>query len=142
VLVTNVSNRLQPLIRYELSDCFVEQPPRPESGGYVRVTVDGRRDDELHFADGLVVHPLAIRTVLVKTPDVTEYQVRQTRDGVDVAVVARDRLDEHTLASRLAASLATAGLPSPRVTVQIVDPAAIERHPATGKTRRFIPLAG
>jgi phenylacetate-coenzyme A ligase PaaK-like adenylate-forming protein len=142
VLVTNISNRLQPLIRYELGDCFVEQPPHREHDGFVRVTVDGRRDDELRYEGGLVVHPIVIRSVLVNTRQVTEYQVRQTRRGIDLAVVTNARLDEAELASRLRASLLGAGLREPQVLVRVVDPSGIERHGVTGKTRRFIPMTG
>jgi phenylacetate-coenzyme A ligase PaaK-like adenylate-forming protein len=140
VLVTNVSNHLQPLIRYELTDCLVQHPSSAESG-HLRVTVDGRRDDELRYDGGVVVHPISVRSVLVKTPQVVEYQVRQTRRGIDLAVVVNDRLDEAELGSRLRSSLTGAGLPDPQVDIRAVDPSDIERHPATGKTRRFIPLA-
>ena len=60
-LVTNLCNRVQPLIRYELTDSFVERPT--PSNGHMRVTVEGRRDDELTFPDNVVVHPSAIRSV-------------------------------------------------------------------------------
>jgi phenylacetate-coenzyme A ligase PaaK-like adenylate-forming protein len=116
-LITNLYNLTQPLIRYELSDSFVQQPPAPEHG-HLRVTVAGRSDEVLVYG-GVTIHPLAIRSPLVKTPEVTEYQVRQTPHGVDVAVVGSAPVDE--------------------VAVRTV--AAIERNPATGKTRRFIPFA-
>lgn len=139
VLVTNLNNSLQPLIRYELTDCFVQQPTS-RSDGHLHVRVDGRRDDELRYEGGVVVHPLAVRTVLVKAPEVTEYQVRQTRNGVDLAVVTIRELDLVPLASAVRTELAKAGLTDPVVQVQRVDAADIERHPATAKTRRFIPI--
>ena len=139
VLLTNISNPLQPLIRYELTDSFVRQPDA-STDGHLRVRVDGRRDDELRFGD-VIVHPLAVRTVLVTSPEVVEYQVRQTTDGIDIAVVPAascDGVDADALASRLTDSLTRAGLDEPVVRVQVVDASAIERHPITGKTKRFI----
>lgn len=140
VLFTNLANPVQPLIRYELSDSFVRQPDAP-TDGHVRVLVDGRRDDELRYGD-LVLHPLVVRTVMVRTPEVVEYQVRQTTMGIDVAVVAsagsEDELDLDDLAARLVAGLVAAGLTDARVHVKVVGAAEIERHPLTGKTRRFI----
>ena len=77
-----------------------------------------------------------IRTVMVKTPGVIEYQVRQTDHGIDAAVVADGALDSPALASSLRHSLHAAGLHEPHVDVHEV--ASIVRHPQTGKTRRFI----
>jgi phenylacetate-coenzyme A ligase PaaK-like adenylate-forming protein len=55
VLVTNLMNPTQPLIRYELTDRFVGQPDAAEHG-HLRVTVEGRADELLGY-DGVVVHP-------------------------------------------------------------------------------------
>ena len=87
---------------------------------------------------GLAVHPHVIRTVMVATPAVSEYQVRQTPHGIDVAAVARADLDEVALAGALTASLRRAGLDAPQVSIRVVT--AIERHPDSGKARRFIRL--
>jgi phenylacetate-CoA ligase len=136
VLVTNLYNFAQPLIRYELTDSFVEQPAAPDHG-HLRATVSGRSDDVFTYGS-LRVHPLAIRSPLVKTPEVLEYQVRQTPRGAGLAVVAAGALDPSRLARKVARSLAEAGVPDPQVTVRCVD--AIERDARTGKARRFIPL--
>lgn len=136
VLVTNLYNLAQPLIRYELTDSFVEQPAARDHG-HLRATVSGRSDDAFVYG-GVRVHPLAVRSPLVKTPAVLEYQVRQTPGGVDLAVVATAALDQTRLAQDVALSLAAAGVADPAVTVRRV--AAIDRDPRTGKARRFIPL--
>jgi hypothetical protein len=97
--------------------------------------VEGRADDLLRYG-GLVVHPLVVRSVLVSTPEAVEYQVRQTPRGIDLAVIAPDGLDERSLAGRLTAALQRAGLAAPNVSVRRV--AALDRHPQTGKAKRFI----
>jgi phenylacetate-coenzyme A ligase PaaK-like adenylate-forming protein len=135
VLVTNLMNPTQPLIRYELTDRFVEQPGAAEHG-HLRVTVEGRADELLGYGD-VVVHPLVLRSVLVDTPEVVEYQVTQTRRGAHVAVVAPRGVDGPALAARLAAALGGGGVAAAEVTVESVP--AIARHPDTGKARRFIP---
>ena len=136
VLITNLHNLTQPLIRYQLADSFTAVPgTRP--GGYLRATVEGRDDGMLRFGD-VGIHPHAIRTVLASAAAVTEYQVRQTPRGIDVAVVARDGLDHARLTAGLASSLRHGGLPGPQVTVRVV--AAIARHRDTGKARCFIPI--
>ncbi|MGD0065410.1 MAG: hypothetical protein ABSB76_18445 [Streptosporangiaceae bacterium] len=65
----------------------------------------------------VTIDPLVIRTVMVKTPGVIEYQVRQTDHGIDAAVVAEGALDQAALASALKRSLHTAGLREPDVYV-------------------------
>ena len=133
-LVTNLMNPTQPLIRYELPDRFVQQPDAA-GHGHLRVTVEGRADDLLRFG-AVVVHPLVLRSVLVDTPEVVEYQVTQTRRGAHVAVVAPGGVHEPALAARIAAALRGAGVPAADVTVESV--AAVARHPDTGKTKRFV----
>ena len=135
VLVTNLHNRTQPLIRYELTDHFTRRPDGADP--YLRATVEGRADETFRYRD-VTVDPLVIRTVMVGTANAVEYQVRQTSRGVDVAVVADGPIERADLASSLERSLRTAGLPDP--CVQVREVAEIGRHAQTGKTRRFIPL--
>jgi phenylacetate-coenzyme A ligase PaaK-like adenylate-forming protein len=85
VLVTNLYNRVQPLIRYVLEDSFVRERKVNDSGHF-RANVEGRSDDILHYG-ATSIHPLVIRTVMVKTPEVMDYQVRQTAVGIDLAVI-------------------------------------------------------
>jgi phenylacetate-CoA ligase len=136
VLVTNLYNRTQPLIRYELTDTFIQQPDVADYG-FLRARVQGRNDDVLHYGT-LDVHPIVIRSVMVKTPEVIDYQVRQTRSGVDVFAVTADGFHLEGLSDRLCAALVDGGLSNPEVTVRPVD--RLDRHPLTGKLRRFIPL--
>ncbi len=135
VLLTNLHNDTQPLIRYELTDHFIRHPA--PSDPYLCATVQGRADDVFHYGS-VAVDPLMIRTVMVSTPAAVEYQIRQTDRGLDVAVVSSGELDRPALARQLEQSLRTAGLDHPHVRVQEV--AGIARHPEAGKARRFIPL--
>jgi phenylacetate-CoA ligase len=136
VLLTNLYNHTQPLIRYELTDRFTRHPADP-GHGHLRATVQGRADDTFRYGN-TTVDPLVIRTVMVRASAALEYQVRQTSHGIDVAVVADRPLGHAALAAALGRGLRTAGLPDPQVNVQQV--ADIARHPETGKARRFIPL--
>jgi phenylacetate-coenzyme A ligase PaaK-like adenylate-forming protein len=134
ILLTNLANRTQPLIRYEIRDRFVRQPDAAEHG-HLRATVDGRSDEMLHFG-ATAVHPLVIRSVLVKTPAVSDYQVRQAGRGIDVRVLESGPVDRERLRRELRSALSAAGLPDAEVTVHAVQ--ALERHAETGKLRRFV----
>ncbi|MPY94095.1 MAG: hypothetical protein GEV08_13835 [Acidimicrobiia bacterium] len=134
-LVTNLFNHVQPLIRYELGDCFVRRPDVPEHG-HLRATVEGRADEVLHFGE-LAIHPAVVRSVLVSTPAVVDYQACQTLRGLDLAVVADREVALGRLCELVSAALADAGLPSPEVRARAVE--RLPRQPDTGKLRRFIP---
>jgi phenylacetate-CoA ligase len=135
VLITNLFNSLQPLIRYELNDSFTRQPDAAEHGR-PRVTVQGRADDILRYGQA-EIHPLALRSVLLSQPDVLDYQVRQTARGVAVQVLLEGGTGVAGLREQLCAALARAGLADAEVTVDAV--AALPRDPETGKLRRVIP---
>jgi phenylacetate-CoA ligase len=136
VLLTNLANTIQPLIRYELNDSFTRQPSADDHG-HLRATVDGRVDPVMQYGP-VDLHPLVVRSILVKTPAVIDYQVRQTARGIDVDLVATASLELDGIIDQLAAALAHAGLPRPDVTAQTVT--TLERHPETGKLQRFLPL--
>ncbi|MGQ0805704.1 MAG: hypothetical protein ACT4PI_17815 [Actinomycetota bacterium] len=136
VLVTNLYNLAQPLIRYELADAFARQPDAHDHG-HLRARVNGRTDEVLHY-EKVDVHPLVIRSVMVKSPEIIDYQVRQTRHGIDVDAITADTCGIEGLSARLGRALTQAGFDHPEVTVRIVD--RLERHHDTGKLRRFVPL--
>jgi len=134
VLVTNLANHAQPLIRYELSDRFTRQP----STSFTRATVEGRGDDVLAFPQARI-HPHVICAVLIGAPAVLDYQIRQRPHGIEVLAVTRGALDG-VLRVELVRALAEAGLPDADVAVHRVP--ALERDPATGKIRRIVRLEG
>jgi phenylacetate-CoA ligase len=138
VLVTNLHNLTQPLIRYELTDRFT-RPAGAPSAGWLRASIEGRADEVFHY-DSRSIHPHVIRSTLSGEGAVREYQVRQTEAGLDVTCVTGSHLDSEALTVRLQGALRQAGLTGPQVTVTLAD--AIPRDLRTGKVRRFIPLPG
>jgi phenylacetate-CoA ligase len=138
VLVTNLHNLTQPLIRYELTDRFTRAQATP-AAGWLHASIDGRADEVFRYGT-VAVHPHVIRSVLAGEAAVREYQVRQAGNGIEVACVSGGDLDAAALAARLEHALRQAGLPGPRVTIRLVQ--AITRDAQTGKVRRFIPLPG
>ncbi|WP_435348932.1 phenylacetate--CoA ligase family protein [Haloarchaeobius sp. HRN-SO-5] len=83
VLVTNLANRIQPVVRYDLGDSVTMYEDRcPCGSAFPVVEVAGRQGDVLHFAaeDGTTVpvFPLAISSVVEEVPDVRRTQILQT----------------------------------------------------------------
>lgn len=140
VLVTVLSSRTVPLIRYELADstCLLADPcpcgrPGPRLGG-----IAGRARDILRLpgASGRVsVHPTVLTGVLDAAP-VSAWQVGQRGDRIDVTVVdPRDGFDLAELAGAVRAALDGAGVVGAPVDVAVVD--RIPR-PASGKASLFV----
>jgi phenylacetate-coenzyme A ligase PaaK-like adenylate-forming protein len=139
LLLTNVINPLLPLIRYELTD-EVTLLTGPTSSPWTgrRLDVSGRFDDLFWYEGGKVVHPYVFRSTLGRTPEVLEYQVRQTPRGAEALVRAVAGANLEPLRRDLLHALGGLGLAEPTVTLTAVN--AIERLPGTGKLKRFVPL--
>ena len=79
VLLTNLANSTQPIIRYELTDrVIVHDEPCPCGRNGLWIEVEGRTNDILYFAsDGrkIGVAPLTLYTVIEAIPGVKHFQV-------------------------------------------------------------------
>lgn len=137
ILVTNLHNRILPLIRYEITDEFqIAEGSCPCGSAYLHVAdVQGRSDDVFDYPGGVRVHPLNFRSVLGKDASILEYQVQQTHRGADVILVSRSRVDVEAIRSALELRLADLGVTAPQVFVRQVD--NIGRQ-STGKLKRFV----
>ena len=136
-LATGLAGTTFPFIRYDLGDeVTLLQDDCPCGSALVRVAaVAGRRDDDFRYGARIV--PAGVfRDVLGTDPRISEYQVRQTRDGAAVIVIGSP--DMTVVTDALKQALRRYGLPTP--TVSVTAAAAIERHPTTGKLRRFVAL--
>jgi phenylacetate-CoA ligase len=139
VYVTAISNPTLPLIRFELTDriTVLDTPCPCGSAHRLIADIEGRLDDAFAYGDAVLIHPHVFRSVLAREASVVEYQVRQTARGADVEALGTFR-DPVVTGQRLESALARLGVPSPCVTVRVVP--ALQRQ-ATGKIRRFVPLA-
>jgi len=141
VLVTNLYNRTQPFIRFEVTDLVtVTDEPCPCGRTFRRITaIEGRSDDVLELpgvaGSSVRVHPIHLRSPLAAIPAVAQYQITQEPDGLDVTLaLVRDAADgdvaaavQHTLGAKLAA-LGVAAMP---IRVRIVP--EIAREAGAGK---------
>ena len=136
VLITNLENLVQPLIRYELTDRFVRLADAPNQA-YLRALVEGRVDEAFHYGN-VEIQPHVVRSVLLGAPAVVEYQVRQSPGGVEVDLIGGGVLDLDGLQARLVSALAMAGLPEP--VVVLCEVPSLAQNAQSGKIRRFVPI--
>ena len=141
VLLTNLINYAQPLIRYELTDSVVESP-LPNPGGRAwrcLVSIDGRTADILYLRsqDGatVAVHPSVLGSAVAPIAEVGEYSFVYDARGLHAQVVlapeAAPDVPER-LRQALIAAVTSTGAVAPAVDVQPVP--ALQREPG-GKLR-------
>jgi phenylacetate-CoA ligase len=138
LLVTNLFNRVQPLIRFEVSDLVTLEPePCPCGRTLCRVrSLEGRAEEVLEVG-GVTVHPMQFALVTAD-PDVREFQVVQEGDALRLRVALRNGSEAAParLQERLSTRLHDLGVASCPVTVETVD--ALERSPG-GKLQMIVP---
>ena len=83
VLLTNLANRVQPILRYSLGDSITFKPePCPCGNPLPAFRVAGRTDETMIFpsraAGSVAVLPMAIASVVEQVPGVLRYQIIQT----------------------------------------------------------------
>jgi phenylacetate-CoA ligase len=83
ILVTNLANRVQPFIRYEMGDRVVVKPEPCTCGSTLpSIEVEGRKDDILRFTNtngrSIPIVPMALWSVVKDTPGVYRFQAIQT----------------------------------------------------------------
>ena len=93
VLVTNLFNYTQPLIRYEISDMLTMAPePCPCGRSLALVSaIEGRNEDMLLLRGrngrDVKVHPIHVHSALETRADVRQYQILHDDHGLHVLVV-------------------------------------------------------
>lgn len=96
MLVTNLYNRAQPLIRYRMGDVITLGEPCACGSAFRTIgRIMGRRDDVLWVPAGDALKPLfpdlACRWIIAASGDVTEYRVEQDAPGsMTIALALRD----------------------------------------------------
>lgn len=144
VLLTNLANFVQPIIRYDLGDRVRVRADACACGSALpSIDVEGRCDDVVTFSalDGTRVRliPLALTTVIEEAAHVYRFQIVQhARDRLDVRLMASDRRRAGATARRALRALLD-GNALHHVAVQLAT-AEPQCDPHDGKLRQVIAL--
>lgn len=145
VLITNLVNFAQPLIRYELTDAVtLAEGPNPAGRPYRRIAaIEGRSAEVLHLpargGGATAVHPSILRAAFAPVPEVRQYQFLYDGRGLQARVVLAPDAPAGTL-DRLRRSLERAieatGAVAPPVDVRPVT--ALQREPGPGHKIKLV----
>jgi phenylacetate-coenzyme A ligase PaaK-like adenylate-forming protein len=143
VLLTNLANRVQPLLRYDLGDSVVVKPQPCACGNPLpAIQVEGRCDDviTLRASDGRLARlpPMALTTIVEESAQVHRFQIVQDAD--DRLQLRLERAPGKAAAWAAASAalrtyLAEAMLPNVQVVLSSEAPIA---DPHSGKLRAVI----
>ena len=149
VLLTNLANRVQPLVRYDLSDSVTLDDSSCACGcARPSVRIEGRRDDLLRLqrsgqgrgqSRGEVrILPLAIETVIEEEAGVHRFQLRQTApDVISLRLDIADEADRAEAFARVERALTRFLAAQGAIPVTFsLDPEPPEANPVSGKLRQ------
>jgi phenylacetate-coenzyme A ligase PaaK-like adenylate-forming protein len=146
VFLTNLLNRGQPLIRYELRDSVtVLGVTCPCGAGLPLIRVEGRSDDTFYLADASgrlhACPPVPFEVLFLDLPGLVQYQLVHARQNVlEVRFVPASEADPAHVAAQLRerfrSHLARIGLDG-AVRVELERVEAIEREPGGHKLRQI-----
>jgi phenylacetate-coenzyme A ligase PaaK-like adenylate-forming protein len=141
VLLTNLANRVQPLLRYDLGDSVTISDERCACGSeFPVIFVEGRHDDALVLplqrGGCATVVPLALATALEEGSQVHDFQVVQRAPGIlSIRLGPAEHAPARSVRRSLAAYFQTLGVADLRVEF---PPGAPRRDARSGKLRRVI----
>ncbi|MCR4780289.1 MAG: phenylacetate--CoA ligase family protein [Ruminiclostridium sp.] len=92
VLITNLSNFIQPFIRYELTDRVILHDEKCACGRSTRwVEIEGRTDDILTFEGGISVAPMSLYKILEEVKEIRRFQlIQHPGDRLELRLTADD----------------------------------------------------
>jgi phenylacetate-coenzyme A ligase PaaK-like adenylate-forming protein len=136
MLLINLFNPVQPLIRYDLADAVTMSDESCACGCAHRciLSVNGRINGVFEYDGGAVVPRADLEQAVVGAPGVAKFFIGRTHGGVEVSVVTDGSSDLEDLPKELVDVLRRHGGPDSGVTVHEVD--SVKRL-SRGKSKQF-----
>lgn len=147
ILITNLANRVQPVIRYEVGDqvAVAARGCGPANNLPLLTQIHGRTSDLLWIgtgADRRFVSGILFQSAMDALPEIQDWRIVQQephRLQAEVQLIPEQRTEATHLAQRLSGTLYERGLPS-GVQVEMKIVPAVLPDERTGKVRRIVPL--
>lgn len=95
VLLTNLANKVCPIIRFEITDRIIlHNEPCSCGNSKPWLTLEGRTDDILVFKNGIQIAPLALYAILKEIAGIERFQLIQHKnDDLELRVLAQKQED-------------------------------------------------
>lgn len=93
VLITNLSNYIQPFIRYELTDRVIVHNEKCKCGKSSHwIEIEGRTDDILEFENGVFIAPMSFYKILEEIKEITRFQlVQRAKNKLELRMISDNR---------------------------------------------------
>lgn len=141
IYITNLFNFTLPLIRYEIADriLFLDMVCDCGINHQLIAEPQSRFEYDFIYPGGIYVHHIVFVSPLLHDKNIQEYQVFQTRDGVDIKILTRGPVNTIILKNVIVDRLIKLGLPNP--VVNFIEVSKFD-YPFSGKLKRFVALSG
>ncbi len=137
VLLTNLANRICPIIRFEITDRItLYQEPCKCGNTKPYLTLEGRTDDILVFDEGVRISPLSLYAILKEIHEIQRFQmIQHAHNHLELRLIAEDKQSAFSKAEKaIISNLAQNGV-SAKVTLSNQLP---EANPVSGKFKHII----
>lgn len=93
VLITNLSNYIQPFIRYELTDRIILHNEKCRCGkNSCWLEIEGRTDDILAFKNNTFIAPMSFYKILEEVKEIIRFQlIQKSYERLELRIVADDK---------------------------------------------------
>ncbi len=93
VLITNLSNYIQPFIRYELTDRIIVHNDKCKCGkNTCWLEIEGRTDDILEFDNDILIAPMSFYKILQEIKEISRFQlVQKSHQKLELRIDAQKR---------------------------------------------------
>ena len=93
VLITNLSNYIQPFIRYELTDRVIVHNEGCKCGKSTYwLEIEGRTDDILEFEENTLIAPMSFYKILSEVKEITRFQlIQRSSKKLELRLVADNK---------------------------------------------------
>lgn len=93
VLITNLSNYIQPFIRYELTDRIIVYKEKCKCGKNICwLEIEGRTDDILEFENGVLIAPMSFYKILEEIKEIFRFQlIQKSYKKLELRLIANEK---------------------------------------------------